>query len=145
MGLNGGGTIVYQSIGTVTQNELVGVNFALGGATGNGVVPATGLDVILAAGTGANPGTWTVLDTLDETDFTLPGSGARSTYSLTLDSGTSVADGQTLFLAFQNTSGANNPVERLLLDDVSVAAVPEPGSTALLGLGGLTLILRRRK
>lgn len=28
---------------------------------------------------------------------------------------------------------------------VSVTAVPEPSSVALLGLGGLTLILRRRK
>lgn len=31
------------------------------------------------------------------------------------------------------------------LDTISVTAVPEPSSTALLGLGGLALILRRRK
>lgn len=31
------------------------------------------------------------------------------------------------------------------IDDVSVTAVPEPSSAALLGLGGLALILRRRK
>ena len=31
------------------------------------------------------------------------------------------------------------------LDNLSITAVPEPSSTALLGLGGLALILRRRK
>ena len=30
-------------------------------------------------------------------------------------------------------------------DDVSFVSVPEPSSTALLGLGGLALMLRRRK
>ncbi|MGB0775242.1 MAG: PEP-CTERM sorting domain-containing protein [Akkermansiaceae bacterium] len=30
-------------------------------------------------------------------------------------------------------------------DAVAISSVPEPSSAALLGLGGLTLILRRRK
>ncbi len=38
-------------------------------------------------------------------------------------------------------SGGNNP----LLNAVLITAVPEPTTTALLGLGGLALILRRRK
>ncbi|MEZ7957082.1 MAG: PEP-CTERM sorting domain-containing protein [Rubritalea sp.] len=31
------------------------------------------------------------------------------------------------------------------IDNFSITAVPEPSSTALLGLGGLALIMRRRK
>ena len=45
----------------------------------------------------------------------------------------SVYDG--LFMRGRNVS----------FDDISVASVPEPSSTALLGLGGLALILRRRR
>ncbi|MCP5536902.1 MAG: PEP-CTERM sorting domain-containing protein [Akkermansiaceae bacterium] len=42
-----------------------------------------------------------------------------------------------------NPSGANP--NTALIDGVSITAVPEPSSAALLGLGGLALILRRRK
>ncbi|SHK10010.1 PEP-CTERM protein-sorting domain-containing protein/MYXO-CTERM domain-containing protein [Rubritalea squalenifaciens DSM 18772] len=48
-------------------------------------------------------------------------------------------------LVFRSTAGGN----RYLLDDVvvtySTAAVPEPSSTALIGLAGLGFILRRRR
>ncbi|MCP5537870.1 MAG: PEP-CTERM sorting domain-containing protein [Akkermansiaceae bacterium] len=40
-----------------------------------------------------------------------------------------------------NTSGS----EYVLADAIAIRAVPEPSSAALLGLGGLALILRRRK
>ena len=36
-------------------------------------------------------------------------------------------------------------IDYIRLDNDAIAAVPEPSSTALLGLGGLALILRRRK
>jgi|TARA_B110000908_G_scaffold76839_1_gene92478 hypothetical protein len=39
--------------------------------------------------------------------------------------------------------GANSTFH--VFDNISVTSVPEPSSTALLGLGGLALILRRRK
>ena len=53
--------------------------------------------------------------------------------------------GDTLELRFYESAG--NAARGLQLADLQldVTAVPEPGSSALLGLGGLALILRRRK
>ena len=47
-----------------------------------------------------------------------------------------------LYLSFKNRAG---DTAQLHFDDVSVVAIPEPTSAALLGLGGLALMLRRRK
>lgn len=49
-------------------------------------------------------------------------------------------------LIFQNTN-ANGVTyqETGIIDNIVITAVPEPSSAALLGLGGLALILRRRK
>lgn len=60
-----------------------------------------------------------------------------------------VANGGSLFLRWSgdDDSGAGSRDE-FALDDVVIGAaapVPEPSSTALLGLGGLALILRRRR
>lgn len=57
-----------------------------------------------------------------------------------------VANGGSLYLRWtgDDVSGSGSRDE-FALDDVSVDAVPEPSSTALLGLGGLALLLRRRK
>ena len=58
-------------------------------------------------------------------------------------------DTSNLELRFTNvSSGAASPEDSTaLIDNVTITAttVPEPSSTALLGLGGLALILRRRK
>ena len=48
--------------------------------------------------------------------------------------------GQEIRLVFIPTSG-----NQVGIDNISLDAVPEPTTTALLGLGGLALILRRRK
>ncbi|BDS07102.1 hypothetical protein NT6N_21420 [Oceaniferula spumae] len=42
-------------------------------------------------------------------------------------------------------NGDPGPGDRVTLDGIGFEAVPEPSSAALLGLGGLALILRRRK
>ena len=42
-------------------------------------------------------------------------------------------------------SGADNRYVVAGIDEVTITSVPEPSSTALLGLGGLALILRRKK
>ena len=41
--------------------------------------------------------------------------------------------------------GGGGNAQQVLLDDIVITGVPEPSTTALLGLGGLALILRRRK
>jgi hypothetical protein len=83
---------------------------------------------------------------MDEADFTdldgkidsgafffgINGTHIRNTGTLTSSAGADVVDG--LYLARTDTA-----------DTVTLTAVPEPSSAALLGLGGLTLILRRRK
>ncbi len=50
-----------------------------------------------------------------------------------------------VYVRFDLTANAGADFAQPLLDNVSVTAVPEPSSAALLGLGGLALILRRRK
>lgn len=44
-----------------------------------------------------------------------------------------------------NSNGVFAPIDDFSINGAVTAAVPEPSSTALLGLGGLALILRRRK
>ncbi|MGJ8656136.1 MAG: PEP-CTERM sorting domain-containing protein [Akkermansiaceae bacterium] len=72
---------------------------------------------------------------------------AAGNYSYSLNGATATAGTTTLdltrdyhFVSF--SQGANGGS---LIYDVTLDAVPEPSSTALLGLGGLALILRRRK
>lgn len=56
-----------------------------------------------------------------------------------------VADGASLYLRWtgDDVSGTGSRDE-FALDDVFVDAVPEPSSTALIGVAGLALLLRRR-
>lgn len=56
-----------------------------------------------------------------------------------------VATGTTTTLTLSDNLGAGSTTDSdLLVDNISVTAVPEPGSMALLGLGGLLLARRRR-
>ena len=58
----------------------------------------------------------------------------------------SVANGGSLYLRWTgDDSSGSGSRDEFALDDVSISAVPEPSSAALLGLGGLALVLRRRK
>ena len=74
-----------------------------------------------------------------------PGAGAyllNQTVTYTaLASGDPFA-GQQLGIVFTNSAGTQTLYDNVRLD---IVPVPEPSSAALLGLGGLALILRRRK
>ena len=59
---------------------------------------------------------------------------------ITIDSVT-VAEGGSITVTLDNS----NTAQTLAMDTVGITPVPEPTTTALLGLGGLALILRRRK
>ena len=102
------------------------VTYSLGTVTGGGVFTAFAEAAVTEATSGARswPGTNT------ET------AGAVYTHVF---NGTDLGDN----LALQVTSvGSFGGVDSVVVD---VTPVPEPSSTALLGLGGLALILRRRK
>lgn len=48
-------------------------------------------------------------------------------------------------LGIRITENANSASRDVLLDRISATSVPEPSSTALLGLGSLALVLRRTR
>ncbi len=79
-------------------------------------------------------------------DFNIGVDGpATGTASITL-SAASVGVGDTVYLAFASVDDQATPgSQQALIDDVTVTAViPEPASLALVGLGGLCLLGRRR-
>ncbi|NWK55675.1 PEP-CTERM sorting domain-containing protein [Verrucomicrobiaceae bacterium N1E253] len=90
-------------------------------------------------------GTWT---SLGQKSLQAPGTGEISptangvTDTLTFTTGDTVTGNVAVRVARTNTEGRWAGFDYVTLD---AAAVPEPSSATLLGLGGLALILRRRK
>ena len=82
--------------------------------------------------------TWTVNDvllaTVDTTTFATPTGGNNILFGM---SDTSLGAGTPASLFAQ--------LDFTLIDNVSVIVIPEPSSLALVGLGGLALLARRRK
>lgn len=81
---------------------------------------------------------------LTASDFGVTTSGATNPAGNFNSTGLAyINGGQTTFDRIIFTAVDNKAVATI--DNLSISAVPEPSSAALLGLGGLTLILRRRK
>jgi hypothetical protein len=83
-------------------------------------------------------------------EITLSTSGGFSqSYSVTNPAGNGSTIPVTISDLNLNTDNLRIQATRVnqwtMISEVSVASVPEPSSTALLGLGGLSLILRRRR
>ncbi|WP_227021327.1 PEP-CTERM sorting domain-containing protein [Oceaniferula marina] len=87
----------------------------------------------------------------------LIGTGANTGNDITVGTFVDTTDGTIQFVSSNFTatvggeyqiqlSSANSPDgNHVFVDNIGLTAVPEPSSAALLGLGGLALILRRRK
>jgi hypothetical protein len=86
----------------------------------------------------------------DGASTSLDGNAAanRESFDITVDLATigygSIADGGEFYITWHDRNNYRND-HGIALDDVTITAVPEPSSAALLGFAGLSLILRRRK
>ena len=149
------GGYLYQSLGTLdsasTSITIAGDRFQRGSEAA-----AANLNVTLYFG---NPGAFVAsngsdvsgsvsLTALNATSTTNTGAsgnlgaGASQAFSVTFDA-TSISASQEVWVRITNDGGAATAlVDNLTID---VVPVPEPSSTALLGLSGLAFILRRRK
>ena len=81
--------------------------------------------------------TWTATSTGLSNDL-----NASGTLGTEFDYATFVSGGVGLYASLQTSNGRLN--ESMVVDRVSLTTIPEPGSLALLGLGGLLLARRRR-
>lgn len=145
----------YQSIGTNEDNFDVYVDITVGKRSDLAFTEVelnlysgnvTGADGSSLAGLGA-----TLLDTHTITlaDFS-SGNFVVETITLSdinLNTGVSGVAGQTLWLEIAAVNpGGFNPSNQALVDDISVSAIPEPSSFALLsGCLALTSIMLRRR
>ena len=129
---------------TTAQEDSMFDAYTFGSGVGNHGIELIGLtigQVYLFQTLTVEDRTFTANNTLEyrQADGTVALTGLDHTSNfVVLVNGSFVADATNQF--FQVDSGADN----VLLTSYQLRAVPEPSSTALLGLTGLTLLLRRR-
>ena len=151
----GVGGVVYQQIDNFVANQTITISMLVGNRnrSPNPQLGDTDYAVELwAGGTVGSAATGTSLTALGATmidtsgTVAIVGNGLSETKSFDLDTGIGFTGSDAVWLRITQvakpTFGANNVV---LFDEITATSVPEPSTTALLGLGGLALILRRRK
>ncbi|BDS07591.1 hypothetical protein NT6N_26310 [Oceaniferula spumae] len=138
----------FFTITTTTVLDLTSFNVAYHAISGGGddQVSATKngdftFTLYSGAGTG---GAQLFTETKDNLAETSPALGAVADYDL---SGLSNLSAGTYTIKLQVEAGSEALGNNWAMDNIELNAdaVPEPSSTALLGLGGIALILRRRK
>lgn len=124
--------------GTVTPGSEVTVSFdARGSAAAGGVHFAELFSEVFPSGTSKT-------EILSGGPLFPPSDTTWTPYSFTTTLGPDVSNGLTLqFVAV--TGGDPGSAATLEVDNISIDGVPEPSSLALLGLGGLAALRRRRR
>ena len=147
IGLNEDLTVTFSNFtGGLTAGDIVFTGFIGSTVASSGVFTINNEDTFLVNGaalTGTNAGDG-VAPTLNFTDVGNDNGGNPQWVFQNLDSGGSVALNASDALVLDLTSDAGSGY-RLMGIALDVAAVPEPSSTALLGLGFAGLLLRRRR
>jgi hypothetical protein len=151
----GVGGVVYQQIDNFLANQTITISMLVGNRNRapSGQLGDTDYAVELwAGGTVGSAATGTSLTALGATmidtsgTVAIVGNGLSETKSCDLDTGIGFTGSDAVWLRITQvakpTFGANNVV---LFDEITATYVPEPSTTALLGLGGFALIMRRRK
>lgn len=132
------GAVVKQAnlgVGQINIGDTVTVSFALKGeGTAGGVAFAEFFTELDGGGTSTN-------QFLGDAPFSL--TSDWTTYSYDIVVGGDASGGVTLQFAAV-TGGATGSSISLFIDDVSITIVPAPAGAALLGMGGLVAVRRRR-
>ncbi|MFC4992468.1 PEP-CTERM sorting domain-containing protein [Rubritalea tangerina] len=131
--------------GSVAQLDQHDASWNFATSTGN-AVQIISFDLDEWAGGGTMDVDWSI--TGSSSGLLASGNWTRSTGGRdTISPNVTGASGETLTLTFALNSGTASyvAVDNLLLDQVSAAAVPEPSTSALIGLGVGAMAMRRRR
>jgi len=98
---------------------------------------------VLAAGNSSNAGSRAI--TMDNISLSVLNDGTQANANFLLESTGTLANYDYLAVSFTRNVADDSGEAFAIRDFTLQAAVPEPSSTALLGLGGLALMLRRKR
>ncbi len=135
---------LYQSVGTYAGEVSVTVDFLAIDLTNQTFVPLT-VGIWTGSGAPADGTLLSSLATLNDSEVipagTVDNANPVEAQSVTLEFDSNIATlGDTVYLSFSKT---NTGVSAF--DDVTIQAIPEPASAALVILGGLLMAGRRRR
>jgi hypothetical protein len=129
---------VYQSLGTISDGDELSISALIGRPTNAAIA-----DFELGLYRSVSGGGVQMLTAIGLSDPGVAGLAAGATVTATANYTATAADaGETLFVRIGLLSGDASPVDQAVIDDVSV--IPEPASLALVALGGLVALRRRR-